>query len=546
MRLNKPSYGVFMVDIFASSVGIFILVSLLYIIESSKATSNEAMVEKFKTLIKRDLVPVDRYSLPVSNDPLHDWGVRARHAREQQEALILLLRDKVLLYHTNQLLNTQQIVDSDIILNYYKKYNKNRRLFIEIHYHDAYHTLKAKIDEALPENVHQWVHWAYNAGNINNPNPVAENANRPNLDMTPNGRDDNPIDPDSLAMPSSLGGGSSARGTSALAGDNQSSNQGEGRSEGQGQGQDQGQNETGSEQGQSQGPSSDASGQDDNQSSQDSQANGALSTQQAQQQAVQQALSQMLTSQDFIEQFMQDSLQSAKTSEGFASQEQTNNLADHTIDGDGNGFGHSQSSKSTNNTTNTNHSNTQAGSPSGTAQNQLSQPQQPAKANELAMDIPSNEQQNALDHIRKNVFLKVPLYSPINDFNVDIKVPGFNQQNIRLDAVTFKLHQSANTQGAFSNIGLQHGDAIIPLTKQLNLINPVDNRGWLAVKIIKVTGQSAAKQGWIYGLIDEQSILLPLYENTVKADGNDNYWYERNNTPLKAFEITPSTQQGEQ
>lgn len=572
MSQNRPSYGVFMVDIFASSVGIFILVSLLYIIESAKATSNEAMVERFKTLIKRDLVPVDRYSLPVNNDPLHDWGVRARHAREKQEALILLLRDKVLLYHNNQLLNTQQIVDSDIILNYYKKYNKNRRLFIEIHYHDAYHTLKAKIDEALPENVHQWVHWAYNAGNINNPNPVSQQASRPNIDMTPNGRDDDPIDPDELAIPSSVGGGASSRGTSATSGDpnatdsQNGSEQGQGESDGlgenQGQGKGQGEN-TGADNGANTGL---GEGEQNGDSSQNQ-----LSQEQ---QAVQNALKQLNTMQDFIEQLMQspdgnDAISQtpqSNSNNGKKAGSQSNGSATQS------GFGNAPSGSASGNQNSTNQSNNHnTANQNDTRQNSMTSGQpnadpknadenvaeQIAKENELVIETPEDEQQQALNLIRKNVFLRVPLHSPIDNFNIDIKVPGFTEQNIHLDAVRLKLHQQATTDSKTQRISLQHGDAIIPLsttplstdsqTNQTDLINPLDNRGWLQVKIIKVTAKGAPQQGWIYGLIDGHGIMLPLYENTVQAQGNNDYWYERNNRPLKAFEVTePPAKQNQQ
>ena len=574
MSQNKPSYGVFMVDIFASSVGIFILVSLLYIIESSKATSNEAMVERFKTLIKRDLVPVDRYSLPVSNDPLHDWGVRARHAREKQEALILLLRDKVLLYHTNQLLDTKQIVDSDIILNYYQKYNKNRRLFIEIHYHDAYHTLKAKISEALPENVHQWVHWAYNAGNINNPNPVSQNAARPNIDMTPNGRFDRPIDPDALGMPSSVGGGASANGTNSTAqgtsdgqstsqqGQNAGQNQAQGEGDGNGEGNGNNMNgQNGDEQGsgENSGENSVSEGQDSglgegNQLSQE-------------QQAVQQALAQMNTMQDFIEQLMapmespsqqQNEYKppSQQTNNDTKAGSQTNDRASGAGFGNTSGGSSSSNSSSNSNTSTTNNTNNntstgnqndnqganQGGGSQGNNQANSPAPEQ-AKEDELAMSSPEQEQLQALNLIRKNVFLKVPLHSPINNFNIDIKVPGFTEQNIHLDAVRLKLHQSATTNSNAMGISLQHGDAIVPVTtNQIDLINPVDNRGWLEVKIIKVTGKSKPLRGWIYGQLDDQGIMLPLYENTVQAEGNNNYWYERNNKPLKAFEVINAQQ----
>ena len=557
MSQNKPSYGVFMVDIFASSVGIFILVSLLYIIESAKATSNEAMVERFKTLIKRDLVPVDRYSLPVSNDPLHDWGVRARHAREKQEALILLLRDKVLLYHTNQLLSTQQIVDSDIIVNYYKKYNKNRRLFIEIHYHDAYHTLKAKIDEALPENTHQWVHWAYNAGNINNPNPVSQQAARPTLDMTPNGRDNRPIDPDELGMPSSVGGGASSRGTSAMIGESGTSDGQNGNEQGQNQGTGENQSE-----GQGEGENGDSQsgenagigeGNDVGESSKNNQLS-------QQQQAVQDALTQMSTMQDFIEQLMQPSElaskgstqnQSPQSSDGEKTGNQDNGSASQGGFGSASGgSANPNNNQSPNNSANkpNNTTNQAGGDQHGQAQNT---PEQIAKENELAMEMPpqqlQDEQQQALNLIRKNVFLKVPLHSPIDNFNIDIKVPGFTEQNIHLDAVRLKLHQNATTSSKAQRISLQHGDSIVPISTQTDLINPVDNRGWLAVKIIKVTDKGASQQGWIYGLIDGQGIMLPLYENTVQAQGNSDYWYERNNRPLKAFEvIEPPTKQKQQ
>lgn len=499
MKLNKPSYGVFMVDIFASSVGIFILVSLLYIIESAKATSNEAMVEKFKTLIKRDLIPVDRYSLPVSNDPLHDWGVRARHAREKQEALILLLRDKVLLYHTNQMLDVHQIVDSDIILNYYKKYNKNRRLFLEIHYHDAYHTLKAKVDEALPENVHQWVHWAYNAGNINNPNPVSATAARPNLDMTPNGGSDQPIDPNSLAMPSSVGSGSSERGTSAF-----------GTPDGDSEG-------TGSENQDSNAQTGEGSdGQGQNGEPQQGDPNGSTADQMQQElppqdaaqlmmESIEQQLNDVTTTKEFVEQFMQ----SAGSNQGGG---QNNNQ------GGGQNPSTEQSTQGESNTAET-----------SSIANSNDQQQTVTDV----MQMPQIEQQ-AQDYIRQNVFLVVPLHSPISRFDLDIKVPGFTEQQIKLSAVQLKLHSNTDLRSPSNIIQLVNGDAIVPISDSFIPLTPTDNKGWFKVNIIKVEGESSV--GWLFGYIEQQTALLPLFENTVEAHQSDDYWFERDNDNLDVFE----------
>ena len=531
MKLHKPSYGVFMVDVFASSVGIFILISLLYIIESAKATSNEAMVKRFETLVKRDLVPVDRYSMPASNDPLHDWGVRSRHAREKQEALILLLRDKVLLYHTNQILDADEIVDSDIIRQYYDKYNKNRRLFIEIHYHDAYHLLKAKINEALPPNTHQWIHWAYNAGNLNNPNPIRAGAARPNIDLS-KGDPNAPFSDNENGTPSSVGRPNGSQGN----GSQSSATQGE-ASQGEGQGKDAlgstsgqpngsssagGQANAGGEGGEGQANAGDAQGQGEGEGEDNS--NG-----QNIPQAVKQEVIKQLNQARNVEQFAQQFLPPA---EPYLPESDTPSPRKS---GDKNGQQQDQSSSSS-------HSKNRgkyASSPStdkgrDSSKNRTGKPNQ---ADEKATLQQPPTPQQAENYIRKNVFLAVPLYSPIYRFDLDIRVPGFSQQRFNLNSVGLKLHQSPNENSADQLLKLDHGDTIMPLNNQLNPGQHHKPPGWMQVKVTSVSGEKST--GWLYGHVADEVFMLPLYQNTVQSFSTDDYWFERNSDSLQTFDVIP-------
>jgi hypothetical protein len=534
MKLHKPSYGVFMVDVFASSVGIFILISLLYIIESAKATSNEAMVERFETLVKRDLVPVDRYSMPAGNDPLHDWGIRARHAREKQEALILLLRDKVLLYHTNQMLDSKEIVDSDIIRQYYDKYNKNRRLFIEIHYHDAYHLLKAKINEALPPNTHQWIHWAYNAGNLNNPNPIRAGADRPNIDLS-KGDPNAPVSDNENGTPSSVGrpNGSEGTGTggqtagqgkddlgsesgeangSAASGD-QANEGGEGEGTGEGEG---GQGNASGGQGKNQGAGEGSS--EGNGEGQD--------IPQAMKQEVAKMLNQARNAEQFAQQFLPPETPYTPESDTPSARKS----------GDKNGQQHDPSESSHNSS----NSGKYAANPANDKDSESNSNQKRGQANqadeEATQQQPPTPQQ-AENYIRKNVFLAVPLYSPIYRFDLDIQVPGFSQQRFNLNSVGLKLHQSPDENSTDQLLKLDHGDTIMPLNNQLNPGQQHKPAGWMQVKVTSVSGKK--RTGWLYGHVADEVFMLPLYQNTVQSFSTDDYWFERNSDSLQSFDVTP-------
>lgn len=580
MRQFKPSYGVFMVDIFASSVGIFILVSLLYIIETSNATSDEAMVERFKTLIKRDLIPVDRYSMPVNHDPLHDWGVRARHAREQQEALILLLKDQVLLYHSNQLLNTQQIVDSDIIANYYQTYQKQHRLFIEIHYHDAYHTLKAKIDEALPPNVSQWVHWAYNAGNIDNPNPVAAHAPRPKLSMNTDNNQERDSTPDPLAMGSSVassfnkattGQQTNAPTIASTSDTNQDSTVAAAQTsqttvinnpfDNHLQTANTNNTKVSHFNKGHQGPavanhSTEADGH---------QAINALNQQQ---QALQQTLAAINTSSAFIDTFMQAAPPSPMGSTASKSQQtnQPNQLPQPTPDQattvdsqtsplttkKENKTDNKQNTLTSQNTVNnsqilsTKHSAKHSAkhstkhSAKNSAKQNSTNDRQPMVVNDpdpISTATPNTTHLNK--YIRQHVFLKLPLQSPINALQIEINIPNFNKQKLHLDAVKLQLHQQVERPSDTQEIDLAHGDIITTQFQSSSTSNTTHKqpRQWLAVTVSKINDQHQSFSGWVYGWIAAGYLYLPLHENTIINHTTHDYWFERGDTPLQAFEL---------
>lgn len=519
MKLNKPSYGVFMVDIFASSVGIFILVTLLYIIESAKATSDEAMVDRFKTLVKRDLVPVDRYSLPIQSDPLHDWGVRARHAREKQEALILLMRDRVLLYHSNQTLSLEEIVDSDILRQYYDKYNKQRRLFVEIHYYDTYHAVKAKIHEALPDNVHQWIHWAYNAGNINNPNPISQSAARPNINLS-KGNQSETLVGDENGTPSSVGN-SNANADSSGAG---MPSEGENQSTGSPSGQIQGLNDgsgtqpQGNESGEGQANPGEGESQGD-----DANANGDNIPTDVKQEVAKQ-LEMARDAQAFADQFMAPTPKPERTGDSKNTSKKRDQQQTET--------------SSSNRKSRGGKSPSEAKEPSGE-----SSPGQSTDGVEQATPPPPQLPQQAQEHIKKNVFLAVPLYSPIYGFKLDVRVPGYAHQRFNLNSVGLNLHQAPGEDSPAELLKLNHGDTIVPIDNQLNPGQQNKPAGWMQVQVVKVEGQSKPLTGWFYGHITGEVFMLPLFQNTVQSFETDDYWFKRNSDSLDTFDAIPVQEQ---
>ena len=172
-----------MVDILASGSGVFILVTLLYILASVQMTSEERLVERFKELVREDKIPVLEMGLPQKSSSLHDWGSRSQIARDQQFPLILLLKNKILLYHTREVIELRDIPGNPRIPQYFQRYNKDNSIFFEIHNYDTYHYLNEVTKSTLPEGVRYWVHWAFNPGNIQNPNPVF-GSNTSGLGMT--------------------------------------------------------------------------------------------------------------------------------------------------------------------------------------------------------------------------------------------------------------------------------------------------------------------------------------------------------------------------
>lgn len=536
MKLNKPSYGVFMVDVFASSVGIFILVSLLYIIESAKATSDEVMAEKFKTLVKRDKVPVDRYSLPASQDPLHDWGVRARHARDNEEALVILLRDKVMLYHTGETLDKEQVVDSDAIRRYYEKYTKNRRLVLEIHYHDAYHYLKAKINESLPPDVRLWIHWAYNAGNIANPNPVFGPNNTARVNMS---RGTAPFDPDAEQNPLAVGSStapfdSTGNGTNAF-GSETGDGSGGGMSEQQGEGSEGGAYEGdgsegdgsqagGSPQGSEDGQQGDSSGESGDSAFSldgegDEQGEGAL------QQAVAEQMDALASAAEIVEQLM-SAIEPPEDSQ--PTPEQTDEQQNEQSNQNGQSSGGSGSSGS-----NTSENSTADGNQQNNQEQDSAEPnetQNPVQSSDESTHQALPTEQQAQVHIQKNVFISVPLFSPINDFQLDVQVPGFDNKRYAVNAVRMQLQTQPAEQSTGTVIDLTHGDAIIPESSK-------GAPGWFKVKIVKVAQPNRPLSGWVYGGVFKGILMLPLYENKVQsiATENERYWFKHENHDIEGF-----------
>ncbi|MFT5162575.1 MAG: hypothetical protein ACI9FJ_001152 [Alteromonadaceae bacterium] len=529
---NKPSYGVFLVDIFASSVGIFILVSLLYTLASAQTTSHETMVERFKTLVKRDKVPVHRYFVPHQKEPLHDWGVRAAYAREQKEALILLLRDKVLLYHTNEVLSISQIIDSGKIRQYYQKYNRQGRLFLEIHYNDAYHALNAKIRQALPQNVRLWSHWAYNAGNIRNPNPTAQEL----LRMRLGGNNSNNDGSNNGEGGSTQGSGQQSGGYGVGSEGDEQSGDGTGQS-GDGSG----------ESGDGTGQSADGTGQP---------GDGTGQSADGDQLGEGQGEDEGSVAEFIAEQQQSNSDQFNPNDQGFApgtDQAIDDQPFDTQLDGESAeqaDVGSTQSSdgvwprksadpKAINNRS-PNPDDVQA-----QVSELLNQSRNDDKfvehfltdnspTTDLTTDNIADEQielatEQAKTYIQKNAFLAIPLYSPIHHFMLDVRIPGYAFESYYMDAVRFKLLKDPNHSASSTTLTIARGDYIVPVDTPTNRGKPANEPRWVQVKINTVQQADQPKTGWLYGLMQGEVFMMQVYHNAIqsplKNDGK--YWFKQ-------------------
>ncbi len=522
-RKSSPSYGVFMVDIFASSVGIFILVSLLYLIVSAQATSSEAMVERFKELVKRDEIPIHNYQVPRRSDPLHDWGVRANHARAQQEALVLLMRDKVLLYHTMEMLTVKDLIDSTRLKRYYQKYNKGGRLFLEVHYNDAYHALYAKVQQSLPQSVRIWTHWAYNAGNINNPNPTAADSQAVDLArLNANG--------DQVGGMQENGFGSSTGqqdGTGAGEQDGTGDQQGTGEQQGSGgegtqEGEGDGQQQVGGQQGEgSQGGATDGVGAiavtepepawpRKNTGEEATDDNGQPMPEGVQAE-ITEMLNQNLDAEQFIDSFLQRQEQRQKAPKkpgsyakggssdgGSSEQPETAGWGAESAD-------------------------FKQDAPSGTANDAETSDDPPAVVDEEIQAL-------AAEYIKKNVFLAIPLYSPIYNFMLDVQVPGYAPERYYLDAVQLKSRQAPEHQASASALDLIRGDQVAPVVATANASA---TPRWHQMKITKVqgvvNGTGGPQTGWLYGFMVGEVFMMPVHQNDIQSAlrSGGRYWFKQ-------------------
>lgn len=567
IKKSKPSYGVFMVDIFASSVGIFILVSLLYMIMSSQTTSSAAMVERFKMLVKRDEVPIHSYSLPHQKDPLHDWGVRATHARIQKEALVLLLRDKILLYHTGETLTIAQMIDSTKLLHYFKKYNKRQRLFLEIHYNDAYHAIYTKIQQSLPQNVSLWTHWAFNAGNINNPNPTAADMQQTQQLLRQGDADPRLPNEDgeegrgsSLARNPSqqrqTGGGAMGDPTQ------QGHNEGDASANGINLGNEQTQHSPGSEgdgindshgeagnndaqQGQSNGenngennsllgpePSADeASGSESSSASKtgvwprkDTDPMAGDETQSLPdivRKQITEQLNQNHSAERFIKRFMSEQPPSTAANNP---QNATQSPSQNPSQQSGSSSSGSSSDKRASDKTKT--------------PEQKAQEQAQAQAQKKAAQSLAKAQEIAEKTIKKNTFLAVPLYSPIHHFMLNVQVPGYVSKRFTLDAVQLKLHQQANGHSIGHSTRLVRGDYLVPVSANHSTM-PSHTPQWHQMKVMKVQQTDAPQTGWLYGMVLGEVFMMPVQQNVVQSPlrREGQYWFKQptKNTQSDAF-----------
>ena len=559
---NRPSYGVFMVDIFASSVGIFILVSLLYIIMSAASSSSAVMLERFKTLIKRDKVPIHDYRIASVNEPLHNWAVRARHARDAQEPLIILLRDRVMLYHTRELLTKEQIVDSGRVQEYYLRYNKTGRLFLEIHYNDAYHVLYAKINQALPPTVRLWTHWAYNAGNVDNPNPQM-GIHRPGA--RPGGSSS--VDPNQdpgAGFASEQGGngsghGGEGQGTGLPGGQDGNGEQfglgGQGGQEGEGM---DGQGSLPGEAGEGEGQDGQAGqGEQGNgeeaQWPQDESAEGLMTEEQVTEQ-VQEQITQQLNDNQLPEDFLERYLNSG----GGEGREGNDN--DRQGDGSGQGTSHSGLSQSRNTG--------QAGGASGNERQQSQGeanatlngggPGQQSKGDAEGQSEPAEEQaqvkleekeqvedaeakEAAENYIKQNAFLAVPMFAPLADLRLDILVPGYEAKQIKLAAAGIYVHRQPG-QGRTDEVTLTRGDYLVPDQSVELSAAP----GWFPVKIMNAGSLSDPRQGWLFGVVRDGVFMIQVFENTVSAVAvsTDGYWFKPGDSEDKTKDLFRSMTEG--
>ncbi|MFT4927893.1 MAG: hypothetical protein ACI8WB_004007 [Phenylobacterium sp.] len=559
MARRSPSYGVFMVDIFASSVGIFILVSLLYIIVSAKATSNEAMVERFKTLIKRDEVPIHNYFIPAQNNPLHDWGIRATYARETKQALILLLRDQVLLYHTGERLSISEFIDSDKVRQYYAQYQQQQRLFLEVHYNDAYHALNAKIRQALPENVRTWTHWAYNAGNLTNPNPTqgqyqgegngrgAKPGERPTT-----GGGDGPGD--NTSGSNTLGDNGLAENGPGAGGGQQTSGAGNGQA-----GTDNGQQPSGSggdptdmanaspgadsdeltigREGVSDGlltpPTNGANADNAAGSALDGKPGGTSwprknlkqkatskrdsAEAQRKSDAIQKQVTEQLNRHRDEQQFIKRFLAPARSDRVPKPQDQTEkpelNVEQKNLK--------TKPKKRLNDG--------QSPADEGKKRRSGKSPNQPGDENSQTESQRQGQQttpeaEEASKHIQKNVYLAIPMYSPIYQFMLDVQVPGYQSERYYLDGVGFKLLPSPSSDStAGFEVKLIRGDYIMPIDATLTtpLTTPstatATTPAWHQVKIMKVQQTDQPQTGWLFGYRLGEVFMMPVYQNAIHA-----------------------------
>ena len=158
---SGPSYGVFLVDIFASSVGIFLLICVLHAVLTASKNTAEKLTERFRTLAATGGLPVGAYDIPDRSDPLHDWGVRARHAREAKKPLILTLSDGIQLYHTGEKIPSKQLEGDPRLKEYVERYlGTDGRIFLEVHSYASFHYLNDAVRQARPPSTELWVHWA--------------------------------------------------------------------------------------------------------------------------------------------------------------------------------------------------------------------------------------------------------------------------------------------------------------------------------------------------------------------------------------------------
>lgn len=540
MSSRAPSYGVFMVDIFASSIGIFILVSLLYLVSSAGETSDKKLMEKFYELVQQDEIPVHFLRIPNSSEPLHDWAERAQFARQQQEPIILLLEDEILLLHTMQRIATDKIVESNKIANYYQQFNKQNRLFLEIHYYDTYHKLTAKIASALPPNVSVWQHWAFDAGNLeggsyqlqeqasNEPFAVPELTEETGSGDSDEGTGSEAPTPANTAQ--NQKGSPSGSGDSNEAGAQSAENGRQGETAAQGSGEAQGQSsevtlsemvaqlmlqseddqaftqqiltpspsplaptqspagQSGTTQSSTQeagaGAAQDSAASSNNSSNSDSRNSGAASDANNQLNAIDSA--------------SQSAVDASDTTQA---QDSTNNPALNTPALDNN----------------TRNNNSQGSGQDASARSQSSR-RPPSQQQQL--------QEQAKAFIRRNIFLKLPLQSPMQQFPLEVQVPGHLHNRKQMDNPVIMVRPQPGENFPGTLVSITPGDLLVPGRYQD--AQPRHNRDqqeqpaqWLEITLTTLADVNHPISGWVYGRIVEDHFLLPLMENQVQPQGTE-------------------------